>query len=107
MCVAGGSALAGACVTDGALYLLGRRGVVRVRPRDLLARAQAFFAAGRHLQALKLLSTTRGSDAKALAVRLIENISERPHILSSKNIAEQVVKLCIKYELRQVFFNQL
>lgn len=100
LCVAGGSALAGACVADGALCLLGRRGVLRVRVRDLPARAEAFFAAGRHLQALRLLSSSRGNDAKALAVRLIENISERSHILSNKNVAEQVVRLCIKYDLR-------
>ncbi|KAI8426243.1 hypothetical protein MSG28_005153 [Choristoneura fumiferana] len=91
MCMAGGSALGGACVAEGALSLLGRRGVVRVRPRDLLARAQASMSSGRHTQALRLLCSAQGSDAKALANSFIINISERPHLLSNKALADLAI----------------
>lgn len=100
MGVAGTSALGGACVADGALSLLGRKGVVRVKPRDLLARAQAFCASGRYSQALHLLCSTKGSEAKNLANKFIINLSERPHILSDKEVADKAVKLCLKYNLR-------
>lgn len=100
MCSAGVSALGGACVSEGALSLLGRRGIVRVRPRHLLARAQAFLSSGRHLHALRLLCSTQGEEAKSLANQFVINISERPHVLSNKQVADQTVKLCLKYELQ-------
>lgn len=100
MCTAGISALGGACVSAGALSLLGRRGIVRVRPRHLLARAQAFLSSGRHLNALRLLCSTQGTEAMSLACQFIDNISDRPHILSNKQVADQTVKLCLKYNLR-------
>lgn len=99
MCTAGVSALGGACVAEGALSLLGRRGIVRVKPRDLLARAKAFISSGHYLQALRLLCTTQGSEAKALANYFILNLSERPYILNNRNVAEQAIKLCLKYNL--------
>lgn len=100
MCAAGESALGGASVAEGALALLGRRGVLRVRPRDLLARAEAFMASGRYSQALRLLCSSQGTEAKKLANEFIGTLADRPHILSNKNVATQVVKLCLKYELR-------
>lgn len=100
MGAAGASALGGACVADGAISLLGRKGVVRVRPRDLIARAQAFIASKRYSQALRLLCSTKGPEARALADRFITILSERPHILSDKQVADQVVKLCLKYKLQ-------
>lgn len=103
MCTAGVSALGGACVVNGTLSLLGRKGIVRVRPRDLLARTQAFISAGHHLQTLRLLNSAEGEvEAKTLATQFINHISERPHILSNKNVSDQVIKLCVKYNLRYV-----
>ncbi|XP_023938652.2 vacuolar protein sorting-associated protein 8 homolog [Bicyclus anynana] len=107
MCKAGESALGGACIAEGALALLGRRGVVRVKPRDLLARAQAFMAAGRYSQALRLLCSSQGIEAKKIANEFIGNLADRPHILSNKNVAVQVVKLCLKYELSEELWNCL
>lgn len=98
--MAGGSALGGACVAEGALSLLGRRGVVRVRPRDLLARAQASMSSGRHTQALRLLCSAQGSEAKELANSFIINISERPHLLGNKVLADLAIKLCLKFNLK-------
>lgn len=102
MCTAGVSALGGACVSEGTLSLLGRRGIVRVRPRHLLARAQSLLSSGRHLNALRLLCSAQGLEAKSLANQFIETISERPHLLNDKQVADQTVKLCIKYNLRLV-----
>ncbi|CAF4822239.1 unnamed protein product [Pieris macdunnoughi] len=99
MCKAGDSALAGACVSEGTLSILGRRGIVRIGPRDILSRAQAFMASGHHLQALKLLCSTQGPKSSELASEFVINISERPHILNNKNVAVQVVKLCFKFGL--------
>ncbi|KAJ2944385.1 hypothetical protein O0L34_g18387 [Tuta absoluta] len=99
MGTAGASALGGIGVSDGAFCLLGRKGVVRVRPRDLLARAQAFLCSGRHGQALRLLCATKGTEAKGLATRFIAYLSERPHVLSDKQVADLAVKLCLKYKL--------
>lgn len=107
MHTAGVSALGGACVYEGTLSLLGRRGIVRVRPRNLLARAQAFLSSGKHLNALRLLCSTRGEAAKSLANRFIINISERPHVMSSKQVADQTVKLCLKYDLTDELWNRL
>ncbi|CAB3251661.1 unnamed protein product [Arctia plantaginis] len=107
MCTAGVSALGGACVSEGALSLLGRRGIVRVRPRHLLARAQAFLSSGRHLHALRLLCSTQGAEAKTLANQFIINVSERPQVLSNKQIADQTVKLCLKYDLTEELWNRL
>lgn len=100
MCKAGESALGGACISEGTLALLGRRGVVRVKPRDLIARAQSFIASGRYMQALRLLCSYQGSEAKKLAAEFLETLADRPHILSNKNIAIHVVKLCLKYDMR-------
>lgn len=100
MCKAGESALGGACISEGTLALLGRRGVVRVKPRDLIARAQAFITSGRYIQALRLLCSAQGPDAKKMASEFIETLADRPHILSNKNVAVQVVKLCLKYNMR-------
>ncbi|CAH0729782.1 unnamed protein product, partial [Brenthis ino] len=99
MCKAGESALGGACISEGTLALLGCRGVVRVKPRDLIARAQAFITSGRYIQALRLLCSAQGPDAKKMASEFIETLADRPHILSNKNVAVQVVKLCLKYEM--------
>ncbi|XP_063535635.1 vacuolar protein sorting-associated protein 8 homolog [Cydia strobilella] len=107
MCMAGGSALGGACVAEGALALLGRRGVVRVRPRDLLARAQASMCSGRHAQALRLLCSAQGPDAAALANSFIINISERPHLLSNKALADLAIKLCLKFNLGEELWSCL
>lgn len=107
MCTAGVSALGGACVSAGTLSLLGRRGIVRVRPRHLLARAQAFLASGRHLNALRLLCSAQGAEAKFVANQFIDNISERPYILTNKQVADQTVKLCLKYNLRDELWNRL
>ncbi|XP_038223273.1 vacuolar protein sorting-associated protein 8 homolog [Zerene cesonia] len=101
MCKAGESALAGACISEGTLSILGRRGIVRIGPRDILTRAQAFMSSGHHLQALRLLCSTQGSKAKALASDFVINLSERPHIVSNKNVAVQVVKLCLKFNLHE------
>lgn len=100
MCSAGVSALGGACVVEGALSLLGRRGIVRVKPRDLLARARAFISSGHHLQALRLLSASQGPEAKALAYEFLINLSERPRLMNNRSVAEQAIKLCLKYNLR-------
>lgn len=99
MCTAGVSALGGACISEGALSLLGRKGIVRVKPRDLLARAKAFISSGHYMQALRLLCTSHGPEAKALANQFILNLSERPHVMSNRNVAEQSIKLCLKYDL--------
>ncbi|CAH0398761.1 unnamed protein product [Chilo suppressalis] len=107
MCKAGVSALGGVCVLEGALSLLGRRGIVRVRPRDLIARAKALLSSGHHLQALKLLCTTQGSEVKALANQFIVNVSERPHLLSNRNMAEQIIKLCLKLNLSNELWTTL
>ncbi|CAK1586156.1 unnamed protein product [Parnassius mnemosyne] len=107
MCKAGESALAGICVAEGALSLLGRKGIVRVRPRDLLARTKAFIGSGRHLQALRLLCTTQGPNAKKLAIDVINMISERPHIMNNKNVAMQAIKLCLKYNLYEALWSSL
>ncbi|KAG6464048.1 hypothetical protein O3G_MSEX014241 [Manduca sexta] len=100
MCTAGVSALGGACVIDGVLYFLGRRGIVRVKPRDVLTRAQALLSYGRHLQALKLLCSTEGVDSTDLAKQFVLNISERPHVLNNKQVADQTVMMCLKFNLR-------
>lgn len=100
MCKAGESALGGACISEGTLALLGRRGVVRVKPRDLLARAQAFITSGRYTQALRLLCSSQNSETKKLAIEFVGNLADRPHILSNKDIAVHVVKLCLKYDMR-------
>lgn len=84
----------------GVLSVLGRRGIVRVRPRDALARAQAFLSSGRHLQALRLLCSVQSAEAKALASKFIINISERPTVLRDKHVADQTVSLCLKYDFR-------
>ncbi|XP_026499117.2 vacuolar protein sorting-associated protein 8 homolog [Vanessa tameamea] len=107
MCKAGESALGGACISEGTLALLGRRGVVRVKPRDLLARAQAFITSGRYTQALRLLCSSQGPETKKLAIEFIGNLADRPHILSNKNIAVQVVKLCLKYDMSDELWNCL
>ncbi|XP_041987955.1 vacuolar protein sorting-associated protein 8 homolog [Aricia agestis] len=107
MCKAGESALGGICVSEGALSLLGRRGVLRVKPRDFVARAQAFIAGGRYPQALRLLCSTQGSEAKKLALDFVATICDRPHVLSNKNIAVQVVKLCFQYDFREELWNNL
>ncbi|KAH9632458.1 hypothetical protein HF086_014542 [Spodoptera exigua] len=107
MCTAGVSALGGACVSAGTLSLLGRRGIVRVRPRHLLARAQAFLASGRHLNALRLLCSAQGAEAKSVAYQFIDNISERPYILTNKQVADHTVKLCLKYNLRDELWSRL
>ncbi|KAM3966116.1 vacuolar protein sorting 8 [Aphomia sociella] len=107
MCTAGVSALGGACVLEGALSLLGRKGIVRVRPRDILTRAQAFLASGHHLQALRLLCSAEGQAAKQLAIQFIQNISERPHVLSNKRIADQTIKICLKFGLNDELWNNL
>ncbi|XP_045766825.1 vacuolar protein sorting-associated protein 8 homolog isoform X1 [Maniola jurtina] len=107
MCKAGESALGGACTSEGTLTLLGRRGVVRVKPRDLLARAQAFIDTGRYSQALRLLCSSQGAEAKKIANEFIGNLADRPHILSNKNVAIQVVKLCLKYDLSEELWNCL
>lgn len=105
MCRAGASALGGACAVDGAFVLLGRRGVLRVRQRETLTRAQAFFTSGRYAHALKLLCSTQSSAAKDLASKFITNISQRPHITSNKQVADLTVKLCLKYDLGLVDLN--
>ncbi|CAG4947702.1 unnamed protein product [Parnassius apollo] len=107
MCKAGENALAGICVGEGALSLLGRKGIVRVRPRDLLARTKAFIGSGRYLQALRLLCTTQGPNAKKLAIDVINMLAERPHILSNKNVAIQAIKLCLKYNLNEALWSNL
>lgn len=107
MCTAGVSALGGACVLEGALSLLGRKGIVRVRPRDVLTRAQALLSSGHYLQALRVLCSTEGHAAKELAIQFIQNISERPHVLSNKIIADQTIKLCLKFGLSDELWNKL
>ncbi|XP_072947708.1 vacuolar protein sorting-associated protein 8 homolog [Epargyreus clarus] len=107
MCKAGESALGGACVAEGALSLLGRRGILRVRPRDLIARAQAFIASGRYLQALRLLCSTQGSQAQNLANDFVANLIDRPNILSNKNVAVQAIRLCLKYNLSEELYSSL
>lgn len=99
MCKAGESALAGICVAEGALSILGRKGIMRVRPRDIVARTRAFVACGRHLHALRLLCAAQGPAARAVAADLVNMLAERPHILTSKNVAIQTIKLCLKFEL--------
>ncbi|XP_075979183.1 vacuolar protein sorting 8 [Anticarsia gemmatalis] len=107
MCTAGVSALGGACVCEGALSLLGRRGIVRVRPRHILERATAFLTSGRYLQALRLLCSIEGTYAKAVANRFIVAISESPEVLSNKQVSDQIVKLCLKYDLSEELWNRL
>ncbi|CAG9561239.1 unnamed protein product [Danaus chrysippus] len=107
MCKAGESALGGACISEGTLALLGRRGVVRVKPRDLLARSQAFLSSGRYSQALRLLCSAQGPEAKKLANEFICNLADRPHIVNSKNVAVQVVKLCLKFDMSYELWNVL
>ncbi|XP_060802383.1 vacuolar protein sorting-associated protein 8 homolog [Amyelois transitella] len=101
MCTAGVSALGGACVADSALALLGRRGIVRVRPRDMLARVHALIRSGYHLQALKLLELANSGDAENEAKDFINHLAQRPNILGNKKVADQVIKLCLKYNLRE------
>lgn len=100
MCTAGVNALGGASIANGTLSLLGRKGVVRVKPRDLLARVQAFLTSGRYLQGLRLLCGTQGAEATAIASQFIDNICARPHILGNKHIADQTVKICLKFGLK-------
>ncbi|KAL4707675.1 hypothetical protein ACJJTC_014856 [Scirpophaga incertulas] len=107
MCHAGVSALGGACVFEGSLCLLGRKGIVRVRPRDLLTRAKALLFSGHHLQALRLLCSSQCPEAKALAQQFIHSICERPQILKNKNVAEQVIKLCLKYSISNELWTTL
>ncbi|XP_059054039.1 vacuolar protein sorting-associated protein 8 homolog [Achroia grisella] len=99
MCSAGVSALGGACVIEGALSLLGRKGIVRVRPRDVLTRAQGLISCGHYLQALRVLCSTQGNAAKELAIQFIQNISEKPHVLNNKIVADETIKLCLKFGL--------
>ncbi|KPI97358.1 Vacuolar protein sorting-associated protein 8-like [Papilio xuthus] len=107
MCKAGESALAGICVAEGSLSILGRKGIMRVRPRDILARTRAFVASGRHLQALRLLCSAQDPSAKTVAVDLVHMLAERPHILSNKNVAIQTIKLCLKFELIEELWTNL
>ncbi|XP_068618217.1 vacuolar protein sorting-associated protein 8 homolog [Battus philenor] len=107
MCKAGESALAGICISEGTLSILGRKGIIRVRPRDVLARTQAFIASGRHLQALKLLCSTKGPNAKTVAKDLVNTLSERPHILANKNVSTQAIKLCLKFNLNEELWSYL
>ncbi|XP_028177955.1 vacuolar protein sorting-associated protein 8 homolog [Ostrinia furnacalis] len=107
MSTAGVSALGGACVVEGALSLLGRRGIVRVKPRDLLARAKAFIFSGHHLQALRLLCSSQGPEAKSLANEFILFLSERPSLMKNRSVAEQTIKLCLKYNLHEELWSTL
>ncbi|KPJ07186.1 Vacuolar protein sorting-associated protein 8-like [Papilio machaon] len=107
MCKAGESALAGICVAEGALSILGRKGIMRVRPRDILARTRAFVSSGRHLQALRLLCAAQDPNAKTVATDLVHMLAERPHILSNKNVAVQTIKLCLKFELIEELWSNL
>ncbi|CAG9793888.1 unnamed protein product [Diatraea saccharalis] len=107
MCKAGVSALGGVCVVEGTLSLLGRRGIVRVRPRDLITRTKTLLSSGHHLQVLRILCSCHGTEAKSLANQLIVNISERPHLLSNRNMAEQIIKLCLKFNLSQELWTTL
>ncbi|KAJ0178271.1 hypothetical protein K1T71_006094 [Dendrolimus kikuchii] len=107
MCRAGASALGGACAVEGTFALLGRRGVVRVRPREALTRAHAFFASGRYSHALKLLCSAQGSAAKELSTKFIISISQRPHIVNNKQVADLAVKLCLKYDLSEELWGLL
>ncbi|XP_062527168.1 vacuolar protein sorting-associated protein 8 homolog [Bombyx mori] len=107
LCTAGVNALGGASIANGTLSLLGRKGVVRVNPRDLLARVQAFLTSGRYLQGLRLLCGTQGAEATAIASQFIDNICARPHILGNKHIADQTVKICLKFGLNEELWGKL
>lgn len=101
MSAAGASALGGACVFEGALSLLGCRGVLRLRPRDLVARARALFSSDRKLQAIDLLRTSQGSEAKSLAKEFVNLSSEKPNLLANKVFAQKMSSLCIKFNLKE------
>ncbi|CAH2039598.1 unnamed protein product, partial [Iphiclides podalirius] len=107
MCKAGESALAGVCVAEGSLSLLGRKGIMRIRPRDVIARTQAFVLSGRHLQALRLLCSSQGPNAKTLANDIVNMLSEKPHVLSNKNVAVHAIKLCLKFNLIDELWSSL
>lgn len=102
---AGAGALGGVSVADGALSLLGRRGVLRVRPRDVPNRARALFYSGRQLQAANLLCAARGPRALKMSQEFINYISERPTLMTNKEMAKRIISLCVKFELRYVLSN--
>ncbi|VVC86752.1 unnamed protein product [Leptidea sinapis] len=78
---AGETALAGACIVDGILTILGRKGIVRVRLRDVITRSKIFMSSGHYLEALKLLSSTRGTESVMVAREFVATFIEKPHIL--------------------------
>ncbi|XP_053606903.1 vacuolar protein sorting-associated protein 8 homolog [Plodia interpunctella] len=104
---AGVSALGGACVRAGALSLLGRRGVVRVRVRDVCARAHAALRAAHHSHALRLLALADGPEAETLARDFVDYLSQRPHLLANKSVADQVIELCLKFHLSEELWSNL
>ncbi|CAK1556278.1 unnamed protein product [Leptosia nina] len=107
MCKAGETALAGICISEGTLSILGRKGITRISLRDTLTRARAFISSGQYYQALKLLSSSQGPKAKELASEFVVTLSDRPHILSNKNVAVQIVKVCLKLGLTDELWNCL
>ncbi|XP_050664276.1 vacuolar protein sorting-associated protein 8 homolog isoform X2 [Leptidea sinapis] len=104
---AGETALAGACIVDGILTILGRKGIVRVRLRDVITRSKMFMSSGHYLEALKLLSSTRGTESVMVAREFVATFIEKPHILCNKNVANEAVKICIKLGLSDELWSQL
>lgn len=105
MCAAGVSALGGVGVLDGALVLLGRSAVVRIQERDILARAHALFSSDRKIQAINLLCSVQAAEAQTMANDFISYLAERPNLLTNKELAKKVIKLCVTYNLRYLSIN--
>ncbi|KAG7296053.1 hypothetical protein JYU34_021150 [Plutella xylostella] len=107
LCAASGGALGGAAARNGELSLLGRRGVLRVRARDRLARARALFTSSRHAQALRLLATASKNEAQETARELLNELADRPHLLADKTVADEAVRLCLKFDLSDDLWSNL
>ncbi|XP_048487716.1 vacuolar protein sorting-associated protein 8 homolog [Plutella xylostella] len=107
LCAASGGALGGAAARNGELSLLGRRGVLRVRARDRLARARALFSSSRHAQALRLLATASKNEAQETARELLNELADRPHLLADKTVADEAVRLCLKFDLSDDLWSNL
>lgn len=78
-----------------------------MRARDRLARARALFTSSRHAQGLRLLATASKNEAQETARELLNELADRPHLLADKTVADEAVRLCLKFDLRLVLFGFL
>ncbi|GBP19807.1 Vacuolar protein sorting-associated protein 8 homolog [Eumeta japonica] len=101
MSAVGVSAPGGASAAEGALAVLGRRGVVCVRPRDVLARVRVLANANHYAQALRLLATSNAPEVRRFVYDFITNLYEMTQLTMDKDVAEAVIAVCSKHALSE------